>query len=254
MRSIISNPALDYDELRFDYGDVVLAAIGWGEWQGLERSLAEGLACTADAEQRAEQVGPEELHRASVSFRRAHALLAGEDYLRWLADRSLSTSDPRAHLARAALRARLPGASRSAPRSPSRCAGASSSIRGEAVLGDHLRSWSERLARCAAAARGLAADGEQAAASGTPSGSSFDAAARCPSSGLSEAQTRERAPRIAALSGPSASFAIASSRANGSSAAWPSIGSTGSGSPGRRWPSPPREPPARRRCGFATRG
>jgi len=43
IRSLVNHPALDYDELRFDYGDVVLAAIGWGEWQSLERSLAEGL-------------------------------------------------------------------------------------------------------------------------------------------------------------------------------------------------------------------
>ena len=56
IRSLIDNPALDYDELRFDYGDVVLAAIGWGEWQRLERTLAEGLACSADAAERGQRL------------------------------------------------------------------------------------------------------------------------------------------------------------------------------------------------------
>jgi hypothetical protein len=207
MHSLISNPALDYDELRFDYGDVVLAAIGWGEWQGLERSLAEGLACTADAEKRAEQVAPEELHSATVSFRRAHGLLAGEDYLRWLADRSLSTTDLSAHLERAALReraARRLGEVLDAH--PPGSQALASSIRGEAILGDHLRSWSERLARCAAAAHGLAADGEEPTVSDDAIRELAEAAARCQSSGLSGAQTRERAPRIAALTGAEREF------------------------------------------------
>jgi hypothetical protein len=40
LRALIPTPALDFDEFRFDWGDVVLAALGWGEWQALEGSLS----------------------------------------------------------------------------------------------------------------------------------------------------------------------------------------------------------------------
>jgi hypothetical protein len=198
--SLVNHPAFDYDELRFDYGDVVLAAIGWGEWQSLERSLAEGLACTSDANERGEQVEPTVLHAATVAFRRARGLIAGDDYLRWLADRSLSTADLSAHIVRAVLRETAAGRLDEVLGAyPPGAEALVNAIRGEAILGERLRSWSERLARCAAAAHGLAAEGEEPAASDDAITDLVEAAARCHASGLSEAQVRERAPRIAAL-------------------------------------------------------
>jgi hypothetical protein len=200
IRSLVNDPALDYDELRFDYGDVVLAAIGWGEWQTLERSLAEGLACVSDADERGEQVEPTVLHAATVAFRRARGLIAGDDYLRWLADRSLSTADLSAHIVRAVLRETAAGRlDEVLGADPPGSEALVNTIRGEAILGGSLRSWSERLARCAAAAHGLAAEGDQPTAFDDAITALVETAARCQASGLSEAQARERAPRIAAL-------------------------------------------------------
>jgi hypothetical protein len=200
IRSLVNHPALEYDELRFDYGDVVLAAIGWGEWQSLERSLAEGLACYSDADERGEQVEPTVLHAATVAFRRSRGLIAGDDYLRWLADRSLSVADLSAHIVRAVLREsaaeRLDEVLGAHPPGSDALVNA---IRGEAILCGLLRSWSERLARCAAAAHGLAAEGEEPAAFDDAISDLVDAAARCHASGLSETQASERAPRIASL-------------------------------------------------------
>jgi hypothetical protein len=199
IRSLVNHPALDYDELRFDYGDVVLAAIGWGEWQSLERSLAEGLACTSDADERGEQVEPAALHAATVAFRRARGLIAGDDYLRWLAERSLSPADLSAHIVRAVSRETAAGRLDEVLRAhPPGAEALVNAIRGEAILGERLRSWSERLARCAAAAHGLAAEGEEPAVPDAIT-DLVEAAARCRASGLTEAQVRERAPRVAAL-------------------------------------------------------
>ena len=87
MHTLATSPAFDFGEDRFDWGDVVLAAIGWAEWQALERALAEGLSRAYDAERGGVQVEAADLHERTVAFRRARRLLAGEDYLRWLADR-----------------------------------------------------------------------------------------------------------------------------------------------------------------------
>jgi hypothetical protein len=201
VRTLVSIPSFDFEELRFDWGDVVLAAIGWDEWQRLERSLAEGLACASVAERRGEQVDAGVLHGAVVAFRRARGLVAGEDYLRWLADRSLSTTDVSAHLSRTALReragVRLGEVLAANPPSEALLV---ETIRAEAILSGELRSSAERLARCAAAARGLSVNGgEPPSASGDAVADLLTAAAACQTSGLTEAGARDRAPRVAAL-------------------------------------------------------
>jgi hypothetical protein len=208
VRTLVSIPAFDFEALCFDYGDVVLAAIGWGEWERLERSLAEGLACESDAQRRGEQVDGVELDAAVVAFRRSRRLLAGEDYLRWLADRSLTTADLRAHLTRTAsrvrARARLGEVLAANPPSQARVA---ETIRGEAVLSGCLRAWAEHLARCAAASRGLSVNGgEPLIPSGDAVSDLLIAAAACRTSGLTEAAARDRAPRIAGLLGAERAF------------------------------------------------
>jgi hypothetical protein len=201
VQTLIHTRAFDFDELRFDWGDVVLAAIGWGEWQLLERSLACGLACATDAAARGEEVEEAELHAAVIAFRRARALLAGDDYLRWLAERSLTPADLAAHLTRAALARRAGGRLDRvlADHAPA-AAKIAGTIRGEAILGDRLHPWAERLARSAAAARGLAAAGDDLpVASGDAVAALVEAATSCPASGLHEAEARDRAPRVASL-------------------------------------------------------
>ena len=201
---MIHTPALDFDELRLDWGDVVLAALGWGEWQELEVSLADGLARAAAAGGRGELPGARAMHPAVVAFRRARGLLAGDEYLRWLTDRALTPDDVLAHLARAALVVEA-GADPGARADPRELA---ATIRAEATLGGDLHRWAERLARSAAAARGLAvADGEEPIAPGDRLRALIDAAAADPASGLSEDDARKRAPRVARLLAAERAFA-----------------------------------------------
>jgi hypothetical protein len=208
VRTLVTTPAFAYEELRFDYGDVVLAAAGWGEWQRLERSLAEGLACAADAAWREHTLDAGALHSAVVAFRRSRGLLAGEDYLRWLEVRSLSTDELTDHLSRALLRehasGRLQEILRERPPGPRQL---EEKARSEAVLSGALRAFSERLACCAAAARGLSIDGcdPPTAPHGAVS-ALVNAAAACPSSGITGPEADERAPRVASLLAAERSF------------------------------------------------
>jgi hypothetical protein len=195
MLSLRGSPAFDFDELQLDWGDVVLAAIGWGEWQSLERSLASALVAAAASEERSQEIDPRALRSAVVSWRRARGLLAGEDFLRWLSDRSLSTADLQAHLIRA-----LATPADVNPALEIDAVSVADEIDAEAILSGRLQSWADRLVRCAASARGIAAAGRQPP---EPSDAELealvDAAAECQASGLERGWLRERARRIAAL-------------------------------------------------------
>jgi hypothetical protein len=201
VRTFLTTPAFAYEELRFDYGDVVLAAAGWGEWQHLERALAEGLACAAHAGESGEAVDEEALHAAVVAFRRARGLLAGEDYLHWLEVRSLSSAELGGHLSRVLLRERAAGRlNEILDEHPPALGELLAKARSEAMLSGSLRAWAERLAGCAAAARGLSIDGgEPATASGSSVSWLTAAASDCPCIGLTAPQSDERAPRVASL-------------------------------------------------------
>jgi hypothetical protein len=201
MRTLVDTSAFTYEGRRFDYGDVVLAAAAWGELQRMERTLAEGLACAAHADEVGEPPDADALHSAVVGFRRARGLMAGEDYLRWLEVRSLSKGELNDHLSRALLRARA-GAERSKAildRHPPARKELVEEARGEAILSGCLRGWAERLAGCAAAARALSVDGGEPAAYETAVPEVLAGIAGCPCSGLRDGQARERAPRVAAL-------------------------------------------------------
>jgi hypothetical protein len=155
----------------------------------------------SSGEDRGEQVDDETLSASVVTFRRARGLLAGEDYLRWLAERSLSAADVRAHFVRAEMRGRAVDRTDSVMQThrpePGPLADA---IRGEAILSGRLHSWAERVAQCAAAARGLKAAGEEPpTASGDAVAALLGAAAACSASGLGDVQARDRAPRLVAL-------------------------------------------------------
>jgi hypothetical protein len=167
MHRLVDIPAFRFEQDEFVWGDVVLAALAWGEWQQLERSLTDGLACVAQAVAVDERLDDEAIHADVVAFRRARRLLAGDEYLAWLAERSLSTADLHAHLERAALRRRAGGRvdeiRANHPPDPAEVAG---TIRAEAILSGGLQAWAERLARSAAAARGLAGSDQDSPAVG----------------------------------------------------------------------------------------
>jgi hypothetical protein len=201
VHTLVNDPAFDFGELCFDWGDVVLAAVGWGAWQQLERWLAAALASAADARAEGDPIETEAPRDATLAFRRARGLLSADDYLNWLAERGLSTDDVRAHLTRAALCERVAGDTRS-PRPPANAdtVGLVAAIRAEAVLSGRLRGWAERLARAVAAERGLAAAGLEApSASETETAALIESIAACEACGLSASQAAERAARIAPL-------------------------------------------------------
>lgn len=209
MRTIVNRMAFDFDEVRFDWGDVVLAAIGWGEWQRLERSAADGLASACAAEQGGEQVDATVLRDSVVRLRRARGLLAGEDYERWLADWSLCTEDVRAYFADAAPgRRAVDGVANQSADHRRDTGQLARAIRSAAILSGRLQSWAERLANSAAAAAGLTALGEEAPT--VPRdviAGLLKSAGACRASGLDEAQARTRAPRIAELHAAERTFA-----------------------------------------------
>jgi hypothetical protein len=208
VRTPTSTPTFDFGELQFDHGDVVLAAIAWGEWQVLERSLAEGLACKADADRRGERVDDEELHAAVVAFRRSRRLLAGEEYLGWLAARSLDPTDVIAHFERMALRrrarARIDEVLATHPPTADQL---ERLIDIEAMLSGRLRSWGERLARCAAARRALQPhDGGSSSDDGEAVQRLVAAAEQTQTSGLSAQDAQARAPLLAELVAAESAF------------------------------------------------
>lgn len=201
MHTLVDTPAFSFEQSQFDWGDVVLAALHWGEWPQLERSLTEGLACTAEAEQLGELPDAEAIHAQVVAFRRARRLLAGDEYLAWLAERSLSSADLRSHLGRAALRRRAgPSVDQILAEHPPDPAAVAASARSEAILSGRLQGWAERLARCAAAQRGLIAAGEDPpAVSDEAADGLVAAAAAAPATGLDHSLERARATRILAM-------------------------------------------------------
>lgn len=205
-----STPIFDFGEHRFDLGDVILAAVAWDDWQNLERELAVGLACELEAERRGEAVEPEEIRAKVVEFRRSRRLLAGADYLSWLADRSLSPDDVVVHLKRLALRRRVLGGATSPGSGNWSDERTAAVIEREALLTGQLRAWSERLARCAAAHCALGAGG-----GGDASGHRneltrlLERASKTRTNRLTQSEIEARAPRIAQLIASESSFRAA---------------------------------------------
>lgn len=201
MRTVVNRRAFDFDEVRFDWGDVVLAAIGWGGWHLLECSAEDGLAAACAAEESRDQVDNGALRDSVVRLRRARGLLTGEDYEHWLADWSLSTEDIRLYFAHTALSGRTAGGmvNQSADHRPD-TAPLARAVRNAAIVSGRLQSWAERLAKCAAAAAGLTALGEETPiVSRDAIAGLVEAGGACRASGLDEAQVCARAPRIAEL-------------------------------------------------------
>jgi hypothetical protein len=142
-----------YEQEQFTRADVLLAAIHRGDWQPFAQSLCRAMAAEAAADS---TLTDDELRPGVIAFRRARGLLSGEEYRAWLAASGLTIHDVSAH-ARRALAG--DGSAESAAVAPAEL---TSTAGVELLLSGQLRAWAEELARCAAAARGLAADGAPA--------------------------------------------------------------------------------------------
>jgi hypothetical protein len=155
----LDDTAFTYEERPVAIGQVVLAAVGWGEWARLRRALNVGRLAAERLEQRGEAVGEQELRPRLIAWRRERLLLAAEDYNAWLAARGLALDDMSGYLRRAAASERLGGLELDGNARDDDAAAAD--VAAEAVLSGQLRSWGERLGRQAAAARALGARGAE---------------------------------------------------------------------------------------------
>ncbi len=164
MRLPLDETAFTFDERPVAIGQVVLAAVSWGAWARLLRRLELGVLAIARLEQEGQTLADEDVRPRLIAWRRARRLLAAEDYNAWLAARELTLEDMSAYLRRTTAAERLGGdpneLEAEAPPDPH---GAAAAAFPEAIVSGELRSWAERLARQAAAARALAARGLGAA-------------------------------------------------------------------------------------------
>jgi hypothetical protein len=90
----------------FTWTDVVAAARSQGDWQVLEGTTAEGLACARRLTASGEELDPKELAEAESVFRRRRRLLSGDETVAWLDRYGLSLPEWRDYLRRVIARGR----------------------------------------------------------------------------------------------------------------------------------------------------
>ena len=161
MRPSLADTAFAFDGSAVPNGQLVLAAVFWGEWAELEREAALGVRCAERAQREPASVTDEDLRATLIGWRRERKLLSADDYQTWLADRGLTVEDMSGYLGRAVARewafklaAGLPdeGAERGGD-----LAGLAAIVYPEAILSGRMRAWGERVARHKAAARAVRA-------------------------------------------------------------------------------------------------
>ena len=154
MRPPLAETAFSFDGRGLATGQVVLAAVRWGEWADLEREVRAALVGVQRAERDGASFADDELRPILVAWRRERQLLSAEDYLAWLAERDLTLEDMSAYLRRSAVGELIADAD---------CdpAALTAAVYPEAILGGRLRAWGQRLAQHAGARRALRARGRE---------------------------------------------------------------------------------------------
>lgn len=134
--------------------DVVLAAILWGDWAGLEHDVRDGLACLhrlEDIEDEDEALLEEEVTTAAAEFRYARDLVAAEDTQAWLEQRGLTAEEWMDFIQRSVLRRKwaedLETIRQEYPVDEDEV---DEVILCEAICGGHVGVWTSRLAARAA--------------------------------------------------------------------------------------------------------
>jgi hypothetical protein len=154
MRPPLAETAFNFDGRDLATGQVVLAALRWGEWADLEREVRTGLVGVQRMERDGTSVADTELRPILIAWRRERNLLSAEDYQTWLADRGLTLEDMSGYLRRSAV-ARLT--------TDGACDRAElvAAVYPEAILAGRLSAWAQRLAQHEAARRALRALGAE---------------------------------------------------------------------------------------------
>ena len=102
-------PVFEVAGATFTRADVVATARSGGDWQVLERTTAEGLACARRLTADGDEVDPKEVVKAESAFRRRRRLLSGEETVAWLDRYGLSLPEWRDYLRRGIARSRWVG-------------------------------------------------------------------------------------------------------------------------------------------------
>lgn len=100
-----SEPVVSCADHGFDRLDLVLTGFIDRSWPAFEHSVRAGLACERAADASGVAADPGLVRREAVAFRRARALVAGEQLRAWLAERGLSQDEWTAYLRRCVMRA-----------------------------------------------------------------------------------------------------------------------------------------------------
>jgi hypothetical protein len=99
-------PVFTVDGETFSWADVVAATRVRGDWERLEQTTRDGLACSRRLAAEGEELDWQQVAEAEARFRYARNLLAGEEMEAWLGRWTLKASEWRAYVRRALLRER----------------------------------------------------------------------------------------------------------------------------------------------------
>ncbi len=138
----------------YDWEDVVLAGVLWGDWDALEQEVSAGLACLSRLEQgeKVEEIlSEQEIDEVAAEFRYARDLVAAEDMEAWLERHDLSADDWMDWVQRSLLVKKwadeLEGIQQACPVSREEV---SEVILGDALCGGRAAAWAATLAARAA--------------------------------------------------------------------------------------------------------
>ncbi|HVF13428.1 MAG TPA: hypothetical protein VM942_02455, partial [Acidimicrobiales bacterium] len=154
MKTFWERAVFGVDGDSYDWSDVALAAALWGSWQGLERQVAEGVACRANATRAGVVADAASLRARAEKFRHARRLLSADEMNVWLRRWHLSSEAWMDYLRRAEARqATAADDDGTTHPPPATIPGdeVAALMHAEAVCSGRLEAWAGKLAGRAAA-------------------------------------------------------------------------------------------------------
>lgn len=111
---IFTRPVFAVGGRHYDWGDVVLASLLWGEWARLKAEVHEGIACTKRSEALDASPPADVLDAAAAAFRYERDLISAQAMYTWLETRGLTVKAWLDYIRRLVLRRDSPEALRDA--------------------------------------------------------------------------------------------------------------------------------------------
>jgi hypothetical protein len=112
--TIFTRPVFAVGGRHYDWGDVVLASLLWGEWARLEAEVHEGIACAKRSEALEAPLPADALDEAAAAFRYERDLISAQAMYTWLETRGLTVKGWLDYIRRLVLRRDSPEALRDA--------------------------------------------------------------------------------------------------------------------------------------------